>query len=119
VFFFYDLSPIKATFQESSSSFLQFLTVSFLQSLTPLSSRGPRRALHSAACLSSAACDGVFWVLVTSMESPDEETPGDVAGGLQGLCAIVGGVFTVAGMLDSTIYTGQKIAQKMALGKQS
>mmetsp|Transcript_23393 Transcript_23393/g.55734 ORF Transcript_23393/g.55734 Transcript_23393/m.55734 type:complete len:388 (-) Transcript_23393:252-1415(-) len=62
VFFFYDLSPIKATFQESSSSFLHFLT---------------------------------------------------------GLCAIVGGVFTVAGMLDSTIYTGQRLAQKMQLGKQS
>eukprot|EP00286_Rhodomonas_abbreviata_P003700 CAMPEP_0181346718 /NCGR_PEP_ID=MMETSP1101-20121128/33479_1 /TAXON_ID=46948 /ORGANISM="Rhodomonas abbreviata, Strain Caron Lab Isolate" /LENGTH=297 /DNA_ID=CAMNT_0023458853 /DNA_START=623 /DNA_END=1516 /DNA_ORIENTATION=+ len=62
VFFFYDLSPIKATFQESSSSFLHFLT---------------------------------------------------------GVCAIVGGVFTVAGMLDSTIYTGQKLAQKMQLGKQS
>lgn len=34
-----------------------------------------------------------------------------------GVCAIVGGVFTVMGLLDSTIYTGQKIAKKMQLGK--
>ena len=34
-----------------------------------------------------------------------------------GVCAIVGGVFTVMGLLDSTIYAGQKIAKKMQLGK--
>ncbi|EKX52186.1 hypothetical protein GUITHDRAFT_65491 [Guillardia theta CCMP2712] len=49
VFFFYDLSPIKATLAERNNSFLHFLT---------------------------------------------------------GLCAIIGGVFTVMGIIDSTIYTG-------------
>uniref|UniRef100_A0A7S0LUE1 Endoplasmic reticulum vesicle transporter C-terminal domain-containing protein n=1 Tax=Cryptomonas curvata TaxID=233186 RepID=A0A7S0LUE1_9CRYP len=34
-----------------------------------------------------------------------------------GVCAIVGGVFTVTGIIDSTIYTGQKIAKKLQLGK--
>ncbi len=34
------------------------------------------------------------------------------------ICAIVGGVFTVAGILDSVIYTGQrKLAKKLELGK--
>jgi len=38
---------------------------------------------------------------------------------LTGLCAIIGGVFTVMGIIDSTIYTGQKIAKKIQLGKLS
>ena len=33
------------------------------------------------------------------------------------VCAIVGGVFTVMGLVDSFIYTGQKLAKKMQLGK--
>ena len=36
---------------------------------------------------------------------------------LTGVCAIVGGVFTVTGLVDSTIYTGQKLAKKMQMGK--
>ena len=36
-----------------------------------------------------------------------------------GLCAIVGGVFTVTGLVDSTIYTGQRIAKKIQMGKMS
>jgi len=38
---------------------------------------------------------------------------------LTGVCAIVGGIFTVAGMLDSAVYKGKQIANKMRLGKQS
>lgn len=34
-------------------------------------------------------------------------------------CAIVGGVYTVAGMLDGVAYTGWKIAKKVELGKAS
>ena len=37
---------------------------------------------------------------------------------LTGVCAIVGGVFTVAGMVDSTLYHGLKsIRRKQELGK--
>jgi len=36
---------------------------------------------------------------------------------ITGLCAIVGGVFTVTGIIDSFIYQGQRLAQKMQLGK--
>lgn len=34
------------------------------------------------------------------------------------LCAIIGGVFTVAGILDSIFYTAAKITKKLELGKQ-
>ncbi|KAA8498417.1 Endoplasmic reticulum-Golgi intermediate compartment protein 3 [Porphyridium purpureum] len=34
------------------------------------------------------------------------------------LCAIVGGVFTVSGMLDSSIHTSAKVVQKMRMGKK-
>jgi hypothetical protein len=33
-------------------------------------------------------------------------------------CAIVGGVYTVAGILDGLAYTGWKAARKVELGKQ-
>lgn len=33
-------------------------------------------------------------------------------------CAIIGGVFTVAGILDALLYTSFKVAKKMNLGKQ-
>ena len=37
---------------------------------------------------------------------------------LTGLCAIIGGVFTVAGILDKLIYTSTRlIEQKVELGK--
>jgi hypothetical protein len=32
--------------------------------------------------------------------------------------AVVGGVFTVAGILDSVLYTGMNMAKKIELGKQ-
>lgn len=35
------------------------------------------------------------------------------------LCAIIGGVFTVAGILDSLVHQGVKIAKKIELGKQN
>ncbi len=39
---------------------------------------------------------------------------------LTDLCAIVGGVFTVAGMVDGAIWTAQKnMKQKLDLGKSS
>ena len=34
------------------------------------------------------------------------------------LCAIIGGVFTVAGLLDSMFYSVAKMAKKVELGKQ-
>jgi hypothetical protein len=34
------------------------------------------------------------------------------------LCAIIGGVFTVAGILDSMFYSVAKMAKKVELGKQ-
>ncbi|KAK8643124.1 hypothetical protein V6N13_012436 [Hibiscus sabdariffa] len=36
---------------------------------------------------------------------------------LTNVCAIVGGVFTVSEMLDSSIYCGQKVFKKMEIGK--
>jgi hypothetical protein len=33
-------------------------------------------------------------------------------------CAIVGGVFTVAGILDALLYNGIKMVKKVNLGKQ-
>lgn len=33
-------------------------------------------------------------------------------------CAIIGGVFTVAGIMDSILYQGFKLAKKVDLGKQ-
>jgi len=39
---------------------------------------------------------------------------------LTGVCAIVGGIFTVAGMLDSIIYSAEKtLKKKVELGKTS
>lgn len=38
---------------------------------------------------------------------------------LTSVCAIVGGVFTVAGMIDSAIYHSSKVIQKIELGKAS
>jgi hypothetical protein len=39
---------------------------------------------------------------------------------LTDLCAIVGGVFTVAGMVDGILYTAERsLARKDELGKQS
>jgi hypothetical protein len=34
------------------------------------------------------------------------------------VAAVVGGVFTVAGILDSVLYTGMNMAKKIELGKQ-
>ena len=36
---------------------------------------------------------------------------------LRSLLAIVGGVFTVAGMLDKTVYASVELAKKVGLGK--
>ncbi len=33
-------------------------------------------------------------------------------------CAIIGGVFTVAGILDALLYQSFKVVKKMNLGKQ-
>ena len=39
---------------------------------------------------------------------------------LTSVCAIIGGVFTVSGIIDATIYAGQKVLKhKMELGKLS
>eukprot|EP01119_Soliformovum_irregulare_P003075 TRINITY_DN13373_c0_g1_i1.p1 TRINITY_DN13373_c0_g1~~TRINITY_DN13373_c0_g1_i1.p1 ORF type:complete len:387 (-),score=108.40 TRINITY_DN13373_c0_g1_i1:25-1185(-) len=38
---------------------------------------------------------------------------------LTGVCAIIGGVFTVAGLVDSFIYTGMRLKKKIELGKHS
>lgn len=35
------------------------------------------------------------------------------------LCAIIGGVFTVAGILDSIVHQGVRMAKKIELGKQN
>ena len=36
---------------------------------------------------------------------------------LTSICAIIGGVFTVLGMLDGAIFHGAELAKKVALGK--
>ena len=35
-----------------------------------------------------------------------------------GICAIIGGIFTVAGLIDSTIYKSAKVLKKLEIGKQ-
>jgi len=45
------------------------------------------------------------------------ETRRSAAEFLTGLCAIIGGVFTVLGLFDSVVYHGVKVVQKMELGK--
>ncbi|KAK9154462.1 hypothetical protein Sjap_001942 [Stephania japonica] len=61
IFFFYDFSPIKVTFNEEKSSLLHFLT---------------------------------------------------------NICAIIGGIFTVSGIIDAFVYHGQRaIKKKMEIGK--
>jgi hypothetical protein len=61
LFFFYDLSPVKVTYQEERRTFISFLTSA---------------------------------------------------------CAIVGGLFTIAGIIDGTVYAGGKaVKKKMGVGK--
>lgn len=98
VFFFYDLSPIRVTFRETRTSFLHFLTVKRAPPREPIGSvcALPRRPAGRPRC-TYACC------LPRS----------------QGVCAIVGGMFTVAGLVDSTVYHGQKMAAKMSMGKQA
>jgi len=35
-----------------------------------------------------------------------------------GVCAIIGGIFTVAGLIDATIYRSAKVLKKLEIGKQ-
>jgi len=49
-----------------------------------------------------------------------KETQPSFTAFLTSVCAIVGGVFTVAGIVDKVVYRGtQAIRQKMAMGKVS
>jgi len=49
-----------------------------------------------------------------------KETGKSFAHFLTGVCAIIGGVFTVAGIIDSFIYHGVKtLKAKVELGKQN
>merc|ERR1712028_32217 len=45
------------------------------------------------------------------------ETRRSTAEFLTGLCAIIGGVFTVIGLIDSVLFHGSKLVKKMELGK--
>jgi len=46
-----------------------------------------------------------------------KETRRSTAEFLTGLCAIIGGVFTVIGLIDSVLFHGGKLVKKMELGK--
>jgi hypothetical protein len=46
-----------------------------------------------------------------------KETRRSTAEFLTGLCAIIGGVFTVIGLIDSVLFHGGKLIKKMELGK--
>lgn len=62
---------------------------------------------------------GVFFMYdLSPMMVQLTESRRSLAHFLTGVCAIVGGVFTVAGMLDSMLYHSQKaLKKKIELGK--
>eukprot|EP01094_Clydonella_sp_ATCC50884_P007129 TRINITY_DN1630_c0_g1_i1.p1 TRINITY_DN1630_c0_g1~~TRINITY_DN1630_c0_g1_i1.p1 ORF type:complete len:382 (-),score=139.60 TRINITY_DN1630_c0_g1_i1:745-1890(-) len=64
---------------------------------------------------------GVFFLYdLSPIKVRYEEQRHSLASFLTGLCAIIGGVYTVSGLLDSFIYTSMKsIKKKMELGKAS
>lgn len=64
---------------------------------------------------------GVFFLYELSpIKVKYQEQSHSLASFLTGLCAIIGGVYTVSGLLDSLIYTSMKsIRKKMEMGKAS
>lgn len=85
-------------------------------------------ALHQASCHASARgpqsqprdLARIAWLRCphTRTQVVVRETRQPLYKFLTTLCAIIGGVFTVAGILDSLVYTTLGMAKKMELGKQ-
>ncbi|GJP32355.1 hypothetical protein CLOM_g16952 [Closterium sp. NIES-68] len=60
-----------------------------------------------------------FHYLLSPMQVVLTETRASLAGFLTNLCAIIGGVFTVAGIVDGMLHGAVRVAKKIQLGKNS
>ncbi|XP_035549042.1 endoplasmic reticulum-Golgi intermediate compartment protein 3-like isoform X1 [Juglans regia] len=117
VFFFYDLSPIKVGFsrygnlQERSFKFSKiFMVLELLCAKFSCLILG-----HGLLLLGS-----FFLYLTCKLQVTFTEEHISFLHFLTNVCAIIGGVFTVSGILDSFIYHGHRaIKKKMEIGKFS
>lgn len=75
--------------------------------------------VHSHTYSSDSIPAAKFSYHLSPIQIVVREEPKELYKFVTSLCAIVGGVFTVAGILDSIVYQGVKIAKKIELGKQN
>lgn len=75
--------------------------------------------VHSHAYTSDQIPAAKFSYHLSPIQIVVREQPREIYKFVTSLCAIIGGVFTVAGILDSLVYQGVKIAKKIELGKQN
>ena len=81
-----------------------------------------KRATHTHThTMHAHACSGVFFMYdLSPMMVQLTEHKKSLAHFLTGVCAIVGGVFTVAGMVDGMLYHSTRaLKKKVELGKAS
>lgn len=80
----------------------------------------PAPFLSGPSCsVISGMCTGVFFMYdLSPMMVQLTESRRSLAHFLTGVCAIIGGVFTVAGMVDSMLYHSQRaLKKKIEIGK--
>lgn len=105
VFFFYDLSPIKVSQAKGGRQQGAHL----LPAIAPPSTSTPSSRSHTHASPSPR-----------SLQVKISETKSSFLHFVTNVCAIVGGVFTVSGIIDAFIYQSEKlIRKKLELGKLS
>jgi len=75
--------------------------------------------VHSHAYTADSIPSTKFSYHLSPIQIVVREEPREIYKFVTSLCAIIGGVFTVAGILDSLVYQGVKIAKKIELGKQN
>ncbi|GMH43496.1 hypothetical protein BSKO_11418 [Bryopsis sp. KO-2023] len=75
--------------------------------------------VHSHTYSSDSIPAAKFTYQLSPIQLVVRETPRELYKFVTSLCAIVGGVFTVAGIFDSIVYQGVKFAKKIELGKQN
>lgn len=75
--------------------------------------------VHSHTYNSDSIPTSKFSYHLSPIQIVVKEKPKELYKFITSLCAIVGGVFTVAGIFDSIVYQGVKFAKKVDLGKQN
>lgn len=75
--------------------------------------------VHSHTYISDSIPASKFTYQLSPIQIVVRETPRELYKFITSLCAIVGGVFTVAGILDSIVYQSVQLAKKVELGKQN